>query len=521
MLYTESLKKKISRIPIWFWSVVLFLPIIIIGLLNFSDYGMSWDEPAQHEIGQVSYDYLTKGKDFSDFKNADYGVGFELPLIFIEKKLALQDISDVFKMRHLVSHLFFILCLYFGFWLIYNLFGSVWLAAVGVLLFVLNPVIYAHSFFNTKDIPFMSVYLVCFFLIYRGLKHYRLLDFVLSGLAIGFLVNLRIAGVLLLFVVLAFMLADFIVHRTNQKTKLKIVRSGVVFLFAFVAMLYSSWPYLYENPIGNFAYALYDMARFRWNGSVLYFGEMVKASELPWHYFLVWFGINTPIIYIVIGLTGTGMAIYQLLKKPRQIFHNDTRRHLMIYLVCLLAPILAVVTLKSVLYDGWRHLYFVYTPFVLLAVYGLSRIKQHRISYAVMPVLLLGFVFSAFFMVKNHPFQHVYFNQIVHNQEENKIRKSFDMDYWGVSYRRGIEEILQRDDSEKIDVEMANVSGKHNVLILPEKDRKRINLTNENPKYFITEYRWHPQDYPFDETQEIFSIQVENNTILSVFQLRE
>lgn len=484
---------------------------------------MSWDEPAQQKIGTISYNYIVHGdNELEDFHDADYGVGFELPLIFIEKILGLEDNSEIFKMRHLVSHFFFILCLYCGFWLIYKMFGSVWLAAVGVLLFVLNPVIYAHSFFNTKDIPFMSVYLVCFFFIYHGFKNYRYLFFALSGVALGFLVNLRIMGILLLSMVLALVLADLIINRKDREFQLRILRSGLIFLLAFCTTLYFSWPYLYENPIEKFVAAFNNMSRFRWQGAVLYLGDMITATELPWHYIIVWFGITTPIVFLALGLSGIGMAIYQLLKKPFRIFQNDIRRHLMIYLVCLLAPILAVIVLNSVLYDGWRHLYFVYPPFVLLAVYFLSRIRHRQIAFIVTPALMLSFIFSAYFMFKNHPFQQVYFNHLVKNQEQNDIRKKFEMDYWGVSYLQGIQEVLKRDSVNPVKMSFANMSGVFNVVyMLPAEDKARIVITEEDPKYFLTDYRFHPEDYPYDESQKIYSIEVQNNTILSVFRLRD
>src|SRR5690606_15580014 len=104
-----------------------------------------------------------------------------------------------------------------------------------------------------------------------------------------------------------------------------------------------------------------------------------------------------------------------------------------------------------------------------------SRIKHRQIAYVVTPVLVLSFIFSVSFMVGNHPFQHVYFNQLVKKQEHNNIRKKFEMDYWGVSYLQGIQEVLKRDSSNEIKMNFANMSGIFNVVyMLPGEDKARI-----------------------------------------------
>lgn len=491
--------------------------------MNSQDYGMAWDEPAQREIGTVSYNYLFHGdQTLRTYHDQDYGVGFELPLIVMEKALGLEDTRRIFELRHLVSHLFFILCLFCGFWLTYKLFGRVWIAIAGVLMFVLHPVIYAHSFFNTKDIPFMGVFLICFLIIHIAYRSYRFTHFALLGLALGYLMNLRLMGVLLLMLVIVFIIADYIQQFKNPEVSRKILRSGLLMLLSFFAALYFSWPYLYESPHDKLIGAFKNMSRFRLNIDVLYFGEMVSSTQLPWHYIPVWLSITTPLFYLGLALTGIGLAFYRILQKPEDVFANDIRRHLIIYTASFILPIVAVIMLNSVLYDSWRHLFFVYPPLVMLALYGLSKIETHRTRHLVIPILLVSFMASLTFMVRNHPHQHLYFNTLLSSKKENNIRHQFEMDYWGVSYLLAIEEVLRIDGSEQILINFSTRAGEFTAVeMLSEKDQQRILITEDNPKYFITGYRYHPQDYPYSKSQEIFSIKVMNNTILSVFQLYE
>lgn len=501
-------------------SVVLFLPLLLFGILNYPDYGLAWDEHTQHEIGMVSYNYLVHGDDvLLNYLDKDYGVAFELPLIFLEKIFGLEDTRSIYQMRHLVAHLFFLFCLFCGYWLIYRLFKNQWLAAFGVLLIALHPILYAHSFFNTKDIPFMGMYLVCFFLIQRIFEKYSFTHIFLAGMAIGLLVNLRIMGVLLFVFVLFFAIVDLI--KSSGTERRHIIRGIMLFLLGFWVALYFSWPFLYDNPFEKIALVFTNMSKFRWHSSVLYFGEMIKATELPWHYALVWFGITTPLVYVILGIVGVGLTLFDLLRSPLKVLDRGLHRNLAIFAVSLIAPVLAVIVLKSVIYDGWRHLYFIYPPFVLLLLYGIHKIKDQKKRRAIFAVVGIAFIAIVPFMANNHPHQNVFFNALINRSTPEHERKLFELDYWGTSYRQGLEEILRQDSSAQISVNPWKPPGVRNLLILPKKDRERIEITDDNPKYFITAYRHHPEDYSYDATQEIFTVKVQNNKILSVFQLRD
>lgn len=498
----------------------MFGILLCFGIFNFSDYGISWDEEAQREIGTVSYNYLVHDDpQLLKYRDRDYGVAFELPLIGLEKLFGLEDSRDVYLMRHLVTHLFFLFCLWCGYWLIFGLFKNHWLAAIGVLMVVLHPHIYAHSFFNTKDIPFMSMFFVCFLFIFKSFQHHRYVHFIIAGSAIALLVNLRIMGIMLLGLVVFFLIADLVLNRHDNDARIKTWRSLLLFLLSFWVALYFSWPYLYDNPLDKIGTVFSNMSSFRWTNKVLYFGKLIKANELPWHYPIVWFGISTPLVYLLIGLISTGFAAFHVLRHPLQWLKTNLDRQLVIYLVCFLFPFAAVIVLDSVLYDGWRHLYFIYPAFVMLVLFGIHSIKKKEVRFGVYALLLISFALTIQHMLTNHPFQHVYFNALINRNETNHERRLFELDYWGVSYREGLQEILRHNNSREIRVHTWNKPGHYNLKLIPRADRKRIHMTDDEPNYFITAYRWHPDDFEFGESAEIYSIQVQNNTILSVFKL--
>ena len=55
----------------------------------------------------------------------------------------------------------------------------------------------------------------------------------------------------------------------------------------------------------NFLEVFNKLSNHSWNGNVLYFGQVYKNFDAPWHYLLVWFIITTPIVYLIFFLFGT------------------------------------------------------------------------------------------------------------------------------------------------------------------------------------------------------------------------
>ena len=54
-----------------------------------------------------------------------------------------------------------------------------------------------------------------------------------------------------------------------------------------------------------------------------------------------------------------------------QLIHS---KFMIINLAIFFTPLFAVIFLHSVVYDSWRHLYFIYPSFLLIALYGFQKI---------------------------------------------------------------------------------------------------------------------------------------------------
>jgi Dolichyl-phosphate-mannose-protein mannosyltransferase len=178
-------------------GVVLLVICIFIALSVYKDYGISWDENAQRKIGALTYDYITKGdKTLLTYEMRGLGTGFELPLIYVEKWLGYEDRHDIFPARHLVTHLFFLIGVFCGYILALRLFKNQFLACLTFLMLAFHPRIYAHSFFNTKDIPFLAAVLIALLIAQVAFEKNKALWFLLLGLTCGYATSIRAMGVI-------------------------------------------------------------------------------------------------------------------------------------------------------------------------------------------------------------------------------------------------------------------------------------------------------------------------------------
>ncbi len=97
------------------------------------------------------------------------------------------------------------------------------------------------------------------------------------------------------------------------------------------------------------------------------------------------------------------------------------------------------------------------------------------------------------------------------------------MDDWGVGYNKALEYILDIDKRDTIYIYGQNPPCKTNSLMLSETDQKRLFFIEyaQQPDYFITNYRGHPEDYDAKELEEIKSFSVLNNKVNTIFKFKK
>ena len=514
--------------------------LLLLGLAIFADYGVSWDEPADRINGLVSACYvadlaaprwaarllwLQQTQPFAVFLEKDHGVLFELPLAFYDQLRPSTDSRTYYLVRHLCTFLVSMA----GTWALYRIgrrrFEDWRLGLLTAGALVLSPRFFAESFYNAKDIVFMALFTLAFFTLTRLLARPTWRRALLHGAATAAAIDVRVLGLLLVPLTLgALALEALFDPAADPAHRRRLAGSAGLYLGAAALATVAGWPYLWSAPWTNLRQAFDNMSHFRWVGQVLYLGTREWSTQLPWHYLPVWIAVTTPVVYLLAAATGILGLLGALLRRPLALLRTAAGRLDLLLLGWLLGPLLLVIGLKSVVYDGWRHLYFVYPALLLLGVRGVMVLHtaaratpaRRRLGRLAAGLALLAVAHTAWRMVRLHPQQQVYFSFLSPAQAE----RLFERDYWGLSYRQALERLLAQQPQGRI-----RVSGEHNVLvsnnflILTPAQQSRLSLGDTSPgSFLLSSYRPPPGPYRDSTGREVFSLQPGGLRILSVFE---
>jgi len=508
-------------------GIILFVVMLIIGLATYKDYGMGWDEPAQRGPGELSYNYIMTGnKDLFIKPSDNHGAGFELLLIFIEKGAKMTDPKAIYEMRHIVTHVFFLISVFCGYVLVLKLIKNKYLASLAFIMLAFAPRIYGHSFVNSKDLPFLSTLIIAFMLAQMAFEQRKIWLYLALGAAVGYATSIRIMGSMVAVFIVGFMVIDLIsdMKQGQKQNAGKLAISLGVFTVLTLSLLYISWPYLWKSPVHTFVESFGKMSHFAWTGALLFKGELLSSDKpLPWIYFPTWFMISNPPLWLLAGFAGIATVLYDFFKKPLLFFRNTRERNFLLYFGSFIVPIFAVIILKSVIYDDWRHLYFVYPAFVFMGIYAIDKLlthfKQARVMQIVYGACILQTAAILVFMVQSHPFSMVYFNSLVSHEDES-LRHQYDLEYWGCSFKQALDFIIENNNAPKIKICCIHKTPlDNNIMMLPKEQRDRIEFiaNAQDADYFITNFRLHPDDFP--STNIAHQIQVQNSTIMRIYKM--
>ena len=478
--------------------LIAWVLFVLAGLAVLDDYGASLDEPMQRNIALVSMDYaLGRSDALLSHYDRSHGVAFELFLLAIERLLRLEDSRHIFLSRHLASHLLFAL----GGWccaqLALRLTGNRWLACCALCLFVLHPRLYAHSFFNSKDVPFLSLFMLALLLLHRAFRAETARAFLLAGAGVGVLTNIRLAGALLFGAVLLLRACD-LVYAPTPAARRRILWTTGLFAATAALTLYATWPYLWGDPLERLGLSFRRLARWRLNPVTLFQGQFISAQNVPAHYVPTWFAITGPPNALLLGGLGVVALVRRSLRRPGAVLRNTRLRFQCLLLACCVLPLLSVIWLGSTLYNGWRHLYFLYAPFCLLAAIGglhalvASARRLRRGGGEAYGLAGIGAAAMLGALISLHPYQHLYFNFWVDRATPERLLFQYDLDYWSLSFRNVLEFLLAHYPDEPIYVQSQFGRGHAHRHLLSATDRQRLALTARAKDFYIDNRRGDP-----------------------------
>ena len=502
----------VRRLAVAHWALLVVCALFLLaGALVLDDYGISVDERAQRLIGTVALDSLA-GDGERAFERVAlpqdryYGPAFEAPLILVERALGLEG-RDIWLSRRALTHLFFLAGGVFCYLLVLRMFGSQLLALAAMALFLLHPRLYAHSFFNSKDVPFAVVFMIALYLTHRAFRRETLGAFLLCGVGMGMLVNLRVIGLVLVAAVLALRALDLLLARGVADRK-RVLLTGGAFALAVALTYYAAFPVLWTDPFGRFG-QVWSLAANHINPATnLFRGEGLYAPDgPPLEYIPVWMGITTPPLVLLLAVIGAAGVLLRAGRRPRNLWRATPLRFNLLLLLLIVGSIVAIFVGRSNIYDGWRQVYFLYAPLALLAALGLHwllsstdrgwmRAGGYSLVGAGVAVVLVS-------MARIHPLEDSYYNGLVDRTTPDYLVSQYETGYWMQSHWSLIRKISEDHPEQKILVALDNIWKQYELLNDSEKGRISLSSRILSRGFY--------SDQPVSDQE--YAIRIYNNTI--------
>lgn len=471
--------------------------------------GVPWDEPWQQNLGVKSWDFATgRNEALLSIQNRYHGGGVETLSEGICRAAGVYSFAGKVGVRRTV-----IICIFLcGAWFLWSAAArmtgkKIWGLAAAAMLFF-TPRIMVHAAVNSKDLPLLSVAAFFLWCCVRFRHRPGLLRACWCGVGAGAMVALRIPAVYVLF------LWIFLWGCTYPPADVPKRRwAGMLPLFLTVSVLstYVFWPVLWGGPFIRFAEAWAFMSRFPWENEVLFMGRFIPAQNLPPAYIPVWIGITVPLLWSLLFLGGALTAAFRFFKKPRTY-------GLPVFLAGFVAaPVAAVVLMHSVVYDEWRHLFFVYPALILTGVWWLddigTRVNRRVFATAVLCLFALQSGEVAAWCAANPRFTYLYLNPAARFLPCG----TFEGDYWGLSYREANRFLLDTYDGTPLRIRYVHLPGLYNHWALPDADREKLRIVPyHEADYLITNHRFEKESFNFGDV--VFEERVDGCAVITVYK---
>lgn len=498
-----------------FWPIVFFGVVLLAGVFLAADYGLTWDEEFQRAYGQYLHQYVWQGDETLFVLNNRYhGPVMQYVLYQCELWSGLTDATDVYRLRHLLTMLFSFVGLIYFYRLLLLIFRSNALAVFGVMLLVLSPRIMAHSFYNAKDASFMYMFIIAMYTTVQLVRNTGWKTVAIHALACALLIDMRILGIFVPFFTVALLIPRAIVSvRAAFSTARLLAFYGLLLMAGVVAF----WPTLWRHPVQELLNAVTTMSAFPWDYQVLFRGQFLASGQVPWFYLPWWMIITTPLFQLMLMVVG---AVVWLVATRQMRFHLR-----LAVVMWALVPLVVIIAKGAVVYDGWRHVFFIYPALIIFAVAGvrfiIQKLEVYVPSLAIWMLMLMPLGATLHWVVRNHPNQQVFFNAVA----VEGAWQQYEMDYWGGSYRQALEWLVRHQPDGELLVAYAHYPGKLNQKALEAHQRQRLHRTSvDSAHYLISTHRFPEHFEPFAAHSypyacPLHQISVDGNIIVGVYDV--
>ena len=259
-------------------------------------------------------------------------------------------------------------------WLIYAWGASVMHrrgAVFASTAFALMPRVFYHSHLACFDIPIAFFFTLTAYAYWRSLADRRWA--LIAGLCFGFALATKHNSWMLPVI--------FLIHfawiRADEARADRLVRSSVLWLPSMLIIgpiiLIGTWPWVWHDTWDRLrSYAAFHLHHVHY--TYQYLGVSYFQPPFPISVPFVMTVATVPLTVIVLGLIGLwGQRAALRLPCKTQIGDVTTRRTPVLWLGCLLAPLLAIALPSSPIFGGTKHWLTAYPFLALFSGYGLVR----------------------------------------------------------------------------------------------------------------------------------------------------
>lgn len=441
-----------KRKPVYQLLMVIVSMIYLISMLSVvGDYGVSGDEVNSHEQAVRVFNYFSNGdsaayEDTPGYLNL-YGLSANIMAEFVHQHIFPSH--DLYLVRHYVNvFIAFTGTVFIGL-IGLRLFGGLG-GLISLILMILSPRYFGHSFNNLLDVPFAVGYIVSIYYIIRFFDDWPKIKIRYAvGLILGmaFAISNRAPGVMLYgyFFLYAFI---FYVSFIGKKEFWKVVKFkkdilrfsvwaiGIILLSYGLSL--TIWPYGLKNPIMAIPNVLEHFSMIPVNMTTIFNGVQDLSNKLSRFYAPAYLLIGTPVVVSI------GFLLYLILLP----FKITKLQPVMIFILfTAVFPVAYIVYKHANLYSGMRHLLFIVPSLVLVSAAGwVAIIKKLKKSYKLIPLslLLVLFLLPLRHMIVNHPNQYVYFNELIGGMKGGYA--NYDMDYFYNSIKEGSDWLAENEN---------------------------------------------------------------------------
>ena len=513
---------KITNLFKAHYCLLVFLSFYFcFGIFIFKDYGIGIEEHFQRSSGLYWLSELLQFTDFENLKNITnskildiekftpnlpslkianyYSILFDLPAAIIEVTFNIKNSQDYFFLRHfLIFITFFISGIFFYKILLLRTLNTL-IAFFGCTMYLLSPRIFGNSFFDGKDLFFLSILTISFYFYLNFLIKKNYISLILFSLFCAFTTSSRIFGLIL---PISFLLIIFF-EIINKRQILNNMKFIILFIFSYLFFLYIHWPYLLTYDYSNL---LNIFEPFKVHGfyKVYFNGNFYGSNYLPLSYLPKWILISTPEFYIpffFIGILFYLKRIFLRVHILKEIsFCNDLWKSANdktdFFIFLSLFQILTIyLTLDINLIKGWTHFIFLnfflsYYSSICIYIFYLkfrSRKKILILSSVIFTLFSAELIYKLYVF---HPYQSIYFNSFAGTND----KQLYENDYQSLSRVDGIKDIIA-DSNGKKKIIIATASWtplKDALSMIPIIDRKRLSFSGtankEKADYIYTNY---------------------------------